>query len=67
MIVISLTMLVIVLAAVLIVAYFAYPHRGHPVPRFPRLGPALDRAGDRLGIHEGDPERSNQQSSARPG
>jgi hypothetical protein len=67
MIVIGLTMLLIVLAAVLIVAYFAYPHRGEPVPRFPRLGPALDRAGDRLGIHEADPERSKERSSARPG
>ncbi len=67
MIVISLTMLFIVAAAGLIVAYFAYPHRGQPVPRFPRLGPALDRAGDRLGIHEADPERSKRHSSARPG
>jgi hypothetical protein len=67
MIVIGLTMLVIVVAAVLIVTYFAYPQRGRPVPRFPRLGPALDRAGDRLGMNEADPERSKRPSSARPG
>jgi len=67
MIVISLTMLVIVVAAVLIVTYFAYPQRGRPVPRFPRLGPALDRAGDRLGMNEADPDPSKRSSSARRG
>jgi hypothetical protein len=57
MIVISLTMLLIVASAVLVVAYFAYPQRGRPIPRFPRLGPALVRAADRIGIHDRESER----------
>ena len=67
MIVISLTMLLIVVAAVLIVTYFAYPQRGRPVPRLPFLGPALDRAGDRLGMNDADPVGSKRRSSARSG
>jgi hypothetical protein len=57
MVIISLTMLLIVVAAVLVVTYFAYPQRGRPVPRFPRLGPAMERAADRMGINEADSER----------
>lgn len=57
MAVISLTMLLIVAAAVLVVTYFAYPQRGRPIPRFPRLGTAMERAADRMGIHEDDSER----------
>lgn len=58
MIIISLTMLVIVAAAVLIVAYFAYPQRGLPVPRFPRLGQFLVRIAGRLGINDHETGRS---------
>jgi hypothetical protein len=57
MIVISLTMLVIVAAAVLVVTYFAYPQRGRQVPHVPRLGTALDRAADRIGMTEQESER----------
>jgi hypothetical protein len=57
MIVISLTMLLIVAAAVLVVTYFAYPQRGRPVPRMPRLGSALTRAADRIGVHDRESER----------
>jgi hypothetical protein len=57
MAVISLTMLIIVVAAVLVVTYFAYPQRGRSVPRFPRLGTAMERAATRLGIDEADSER----------
>ena len=67
MVVIILTMLLIVVAAVLIVTYFAYPQRGRPLPGFPRLGTTLDRAGDRLGMNDADPERAGHRSSARPG
>lgn len=57
MIVISLTMLVIVAAAVLVVTYFAYPQRGRPIPHLPRVGPALGRAGDRIGMNDKESER----------
>jgi hypothetical protein len=57
MIVIGLTMLLIVVAAVLVVTYFAYPQRGRPVPRFPRLGSALDRAAGRIGMNESERDR----------
>ena len=57
MIVISLTMLLIVVAAVLVVTYFAYPQRGRSVPRFPRLGSALNRAAHRIGMNESESDR----------
>lgn len=57
MIVISLTMLVIVVAAVLVVTYFAYPQRGRPVPHIPRLGTALQRGADRIGMNDRESER----------
>jgi len=50
-------MLVIVAAAVLVVTFFAYPQRGRPVPRFPKLGPAMERAADRIGLNETDSDR----------
>ena len=52
MIVVSLAMLIIVAAAVLVVTYFAYPQRGRPVPHAPRLGEALERAADRIGLND---------------
>jgi hypothetical protein len=57
MAVISVAMLVIVAAAVLVVTYFAYPQRGRPVPRFPKLGSAMERAADRIGLSEADSDR----------
>jgi hypothetical protein len=46
-----------VVAAVLVVTYFAYPQRGRSVPRFPRLGSVLNRAAHRIGMNESESDR----------
>jgi len=45
-------MLVILAAAVLLVAYVAYPQRGREVPKAPWLGDAMTRAAIRAGVHD---------------
>jgi hypothetical protein len=45
---ILLAMLGIVLLAVLVVVYVAYPHRGHDVPRAAWLGKTLRKGAERL-------------------
>jgi hypothetical protein len=41
-------MLLILVAAGLVAAYVAYPHRGRQVPRLPWLGRAMQKGVDRL-------------------
>jgi len=51
-VVIAGVMLVILAAAVLLVAYVAYPQRGREVPKAPWLGDAMTRAAIRAGVHD---------------
>ncbi|MFB9313875.1 hypothetical protein [Nocardioides plantarum] len=54
-------MSVIVVVAVLALAYAAYPHRGAPVPGAPWLGDALERAAGAVPVVEdGDLDRGDQ-------
>jgi hypothetical protein len=56
--VVLLAMLGIVLLAIVVVVYVAYPHRGHEVPSAPWIGQAMRRGVDRL------PTLDNQDSRA---
>jgi len=56
MIVLVLALLSIVTAGALVVAYVAYPQRGHAIPRAGRLSRALDGLVDRVGLDPDDDE-----------
>ena len=51
--------LIAVAAAVVVVAYVAFPHQGRTIPRAPRLTRAIQGAVDRAGLDPDDDEAAH--------
>ena len=64
MLVIALVMIVILVMAVLVVTYAAYPHRGEDVPAAPWLGDAMARAVEAAPTIAGEPADDRDEALA---